>query len=242
MTAAAQFWHWLQQIRHWIITLGMQPLDLDKCKKKAISELHEAQKEYQQNKSLYRDDIHNTIKHLFTNRNTIIVDDEPLMAKLQKRRVHKKAPFHKESKESYGDGTITETLINIKDTVEIHNDDRILFVTGNYKDFSDIEERERLHTDIKDDLKQAGVNEIVSYVRSFNKLISVYLKCEVENANLAEEFEAELEAEAVEEERVHYLDFEDGLRESVGLTALGSFLNQVEDNFCESKFAPDVIE
>ena len=136
-----------------VITLGIQPLDLTECKKNAIQELHTVQKLYQQNKSLYRKDIHNTIGRLFSHRNTIIVYDESLMAKVQKRRVHKKAPFHKESKESYGDGTITETLINIKDVGEVHENDSIIFVTGNYKDFSDPADKNKLHPDIIEDLK-----------------------------------------------------------------------------------------
>ena len=225
-----------------VITLGIQPLDLTECKKNAIQELHTVQKLYQQNKSLYRKDIHNTIGRLFSHRNTIIVYDESLMAKVQKRRVHKKAPFHKESKESYGDGTITETLINIKDVGEVHENDSIIFVTGNYKDFSDPADKNKLHPDIIEDLKKVGLNKKVSYIRSFCKLISVDLKHEVENANLAEEFEAELEAEAAEEERSHYLDLEDDLRESAGLTALGGFTNQIEEGFCESEFALDTIE
>ena len=67
------------------------------------------------------------------------------MDKVIKRKIYKKAPFHKVEKESYGDGIIAETLININQFITISENDAIYFVTGNYKDFSDSNKKCELH-------------------------------------------------------------------------------------------------
>lgn len=221
-----------------ISTYRIDPLDLSEYKKKARAELCTAQTQFQKYKGDYQKDIRDTIDLLFTHNNTIAVDDESLMAKIQKRRVHKKAPFHKEGKESYGDGAITETLINIKRCTDIKAEDKIFFVTGNYKDFSDKDDKTKLHSDIVEDLKMVGLDSNVVYVESFGKLVCIYLKDNLENANLIEEFEAEMR----EEEKNFYRDIDDNLRESAGLTALGSFVTKLEESIPESEFASAMVE
>ena len=226
-----------------ISTYDMEPLDLTEYKKNARAELNKAQNQFNQHKVEYQKDIRKTIELLFNHDNTNMIDDEGLMSKVLKRRTYKRAPFHKESKESYGDGTITETLINLKSFIDIRPSDKILFVTGNYEDFSENKcNKENLHPHIAEDIKAAGLDSQVVYIRSFDRLISVYLRDNVKNADLAEEFEAEMNAEKKAEEDQYYQEIDDLERESVGLTALGSFVNQVEEEIPESQFAADVVE
>lgn len=221
-----------------ISTYSVVPLDLSEYKKNAREELHKAQIQYQQYKEDYRKDVSETVELLFQHSNTIKVNDEPLMAKIQKRRVHKKAPFHHEAKESYGDGAIAETLINITDSLQLSATDKILFVTGNYVDFSEPGNRQVLHSDIVEDLKSAGFEKQVTYIRSFNNLIHPYLEANINNANLLEEFEEELE----EEKERYNQELHDNLRESMGMKALGSFIGDLEQEIGQSEFADAIAK
>lgn len=222
-----------------VSTYDIDPLDLTEYKKSAREELHKAQELYQKHKNDYSKDIGRTINLLFSHNNTIFIDDEPLMAKIQKRRVHKRAPFHKESKESYGDGAIIETLISLGNRFQLEAEDKIYFVTGNYEDFSESKtKKDELHPDIIEDLKAEGLDLKVIYVRSFANLIHPHLEVSIEHADLIEEFEAELK----ENEESYYQDMDDIQRESAGLTPLGSFSGLIEDNIIESQFALDVID
>jgi len=85
------------------------------------------------------------------------------MPTVVRRKVYKRAPFHKETKESFGDGTIAETLINVRNVIEILPEDKIFFVTGNYQDFSDTEkDKDILHHHIAEDLNRAGIENQVT--------------------------------------------------------------------------------
>lgn len=212
-----------------ISTYDIDPLDLKECKTNARAELHKAQVQFQQQEADYQKYIRQTIELLFNHKNTIAIDDEDLMPRVLKRKIYKRAPFHKELKESYGVGTITETLINIKHMVQINAEDKIYFVTGNYKDFADTENNDNLHPHIVDDLKTEGLESHVIYIRSFGNLIYPNLKPNIENANLAEE-------------ENYYQELEDAQRESAGLTALGEFINRLEEGIPESDFATVVVE
>lgn len=79
-------------------------------------------------------------------------------------------------------------------------------------------------------------NEKVKYITSFGELIGVELKQEVNNANLKEEFEKEMQEQEEMDMEQLYAEVEDLERESVGLTALGSFENEFLESFCESQF------
>lgn len=163
----------------------------------------------------YQRDIQKVIELLFSHKNTIEIDDVDLISSVMRRRIYKRAPFHKEEKESFGDGTITETLVNIKNNVDVKPEDKVFFVTGNYQDFSETEkDKNRLHHHIEEDLQKAGLGTQVVYIRSFNYLIYPNLRPNIENANLVEEFEAEMKAE----EESLYRELDDDLRESAEFT------------------------
>lgn len=222
-----------------ISTYEMDPLDLTDYKKNARAELHKAQKIFQQKEADYQRDIQKVIELLFSHKNTIVIDDADLMSSVLRRRIYKRAPFHKEMKESFGDGTITETLVNVKNYVDVKPKDKIFFVTGNYQDFSETEkDKDKLHHHIVEDLQKSGLGAQVVYIRSFNNLIYPNLSTNIENANLVEEFEAEMK----EEEESFYRELDDDLRESAGLTPLGNFISQLEEGFTESQFVSDVLD
>lgn len=225
-----------------VATLNTTPLDLGEYKKRARAELNEALKIYESNKSLYRSDIFDTVNLLFTHKNTIVIEDISLMDVVLKRKIYKRAPFHKVEKESNGDGVITETLINIEKFIELASDDIIYFVTGNYTDFSSSKDKNILHEDILSDLAQSGVEKYVRYVRSFNCLVRKDLKDSVKNAKSLEELQRDLEAEEENYQRQFEEEMVDLERESFGFSSLSSFESQVEEQLSISTFAESMTE
>lgn len=238
-----------------VITYDIDPLDIMEIQENAKKELNKAKNEYIQHKKEYSKDIRDTIDRLFQHENTILIDDEQLMAKVLKRRVHQKAPFHKVKKESYGDGTITETLINIGELLptELTESDRIFFVSGNTSDFS-VSKKEDLagylsaddykklsekmvcnylHRDIHKDLIDAGLIDKVEYVTSLIELIHPHLESMISN-ELLSEFDQELEI--MEEE------YNDVLCERVGIESIGHFAANYEEEIRNSEFAQKMVE
>ena len=210
-----------------VATLKVDGLDLSEYKKNTRLELHKALTEFQSNKDVYKKDVMDTIELLFSHQNCILIDDITLMDKVIKRKFHQKAPFHKIEKESNGDGIITETLINIKQFITIAEEDKIYFVTGNYKDFSDTNQngKDILHRDIRCDLQKSGLEDKVIYTRSFGQLVSKELKGNLEHVKLLEE----LEEQQQEEEELYYAEMSDLERESAGLSSLASFDSNVDE-------------
>ncbi|RDU24181.1 PIN domain-containing protein [Anaerosacchariphilus polymeriproducens] len=155
-----------------VSTLTVEGLNLTDYKKNAIKELNEALTKFESNKSKYKEDIFDTVDMMLSHKNCVQLKDISLMDKVLKRKIYKRAPFHKVEKESNGDGVITETLININDFISITIEDIICFVTGNYKDFSDPENKNSLHNDILTDLEKNGIKENVHYVRTFGQLVN----------------------------------------------------------------------
>lgn len=225
-----------------IETYKIAGLDIEEYKKESRKQLNQALETFQSRKSVYRSELFNTMKMVFEHRNSIIIaDDDFLNNRVMRRRIYKKAPFHKEQKESFADGLITETLINLGKFIEIKTDDIIYFVTGNYTDFSDIGKKDMLHPHIIEDLERAGLNERIVYVRKFGQLIQKELIENVRNANLNEEFQKELEQEEEQERSIWESDCQDMIRESAGLSSLGEFESKLEDDLVDSNFQIDLV-
>lgn len=206
-------------------------IELNERKEKALNLLEDCLKEYNKKRDSSIKEVHGWLSLFFHNENTIIIDDISLMDLALKRRIYKKAPFHHESKESYGDGIITETLLNIKRFINIECDDIIYFVTGNTRDFSAPGNKKALHEDILKDLETNNLVKNVNYVTSLGVLVSSQLKLEYKgNIVLMDEVEKEL-ALRNHEEYLKDLD-----REYVGLPPLSSFNGMVENEFFSSKF------
>jgi len=217
-------------------------LDIQEYKKESTKQLNIAKEMFENNKGDYEKELTNIMELLFDHGNCILVEDDDFLNNaVLKRRIYKRAPFHIEAKESFADGLIAETLIHIKNYIQIETDDDIIFVTRNYKDFShSSSKKEELHPDIIEDLQREGV-ENLTYIGEFGRLIQEVLKENVENANLEEEFEKEMAvAEAEQEEQIR-LDYEDLYRESVGLSALSSFEDNFENAFFDSKFHDQMV-
>lgn len=184
----------------------------------------------------YNEKLHTLINSIFENDNSILINDnEELLNGALQRKIYKKAPCHYENKESYGDALITETLINLRDLIEIKEDDCIYFISDNIEDFSSKHlGKNYLHEHIAKDLIKNELIDMVNYRINFSKFIIEDLKEEIVNANLKEEFEKELEEEQAAEEAMYYSEHEDMLRESYGLSSLTSFDDWLRDKVSES--------
>lgn len=212
-----------------VSTLEMEGLDLSVYKKKARKELNDALTLFDSKREAYKADIFKSIDLIFGHKNCIQIEDISLMDGVLKRKIYKRAPFHKVEKESNGDGVITESLININQFVAINENDMIFFVTGNYKDFSNPNKKRELHPDILEDLQKENLIDIVKYVSSFQQLIGSELRDNVKNAELIEEMEEDMKERAREIAEQYESDIEDIIRESVGLSSLSSFERNVEE-------------
>lgn len=224
-----------------IATYKIQGLDIEEYKKEARKQLKQALEMFSQKKEQYKKELFQIIQEVFEHRNSIrVTGDSFLYEKVFKRRIYGRAPFHKELKESYADGLITEILINLTKFLELNEDDKIYFVTGNYKDFCDTEhDKTKLHPNILEDLKSQGIDEQVTYISNFGQLIKVELEDNVKTAQLTEEFEIDLRQQ--QEEEIWENDYKDMIRESAGLSSLSSFNSQMEDNLVDSEFYQDII-
>lgn len=192
---------------------------------------------FEENKETYLQGLKSLIEKVFNHRNTIIInEDESLIKSCYVRHMYKKAPFHIEGKESTADGMITETLINIGNYITVDDDSVVYFVTGNYTDFSDKNNKDILHSHIVQDLVRNGLDKKVLYIRTFHQLIGKSLVQEVTNANLKEEFEREMEEEEEQLRELQEMEYSDLYRESFGLSSLSSFEYNLEDSFVDSEF------
>lgn len=217
-------------------------LEVKDYKKKSKKELTILKEQYKSSHAQYLAEIHALVQKITQHPNSIIIEDSDVLnAACLQRRIYKKAPFHIEKKESYADGLIIETLLNIGDYVPLTEDDKIIFVTGNTNDFSDNIVKDKLHTDIEKDLAKRNLENKIIYVTQFNKLIAVALAAEVREANLYEEFEKELRENEEQDRLMLDAEIEDYERESVGLSSLGGFEENFLESFRESAFAESVI-
>ncbi len=215
-----------------------ESLNANENKKLATKQLKALKEKFKLNKALYLSKLNELIDEIFSHDNCIIIDDDDNIRSLcLKRKIYKKAPFHIDNKESFADGTITTTLINLKRFIDISDSDTIIFVTGNKTDFSDSKNKDILHADILDDLTKEELDKKVTYITNFGVLVRVELKDEVNRASLKEEFEKDLE----EEEYQQICDYNDSCRESVGLSSLSGFEDFFIDNFAESSFSKKIL-
>lgn len=225
-----------------VATYTIDGLNIQDYKKKSKQELAKAYDMYQQNEVKYKADLNKTIDMVFNHRNSIVIAcDDYLINAVTKRRIYKRAPFHIEQKESYGDGLIAETLINLGRYIQLKTSDEIFFVTGNYIDFCvDREHKTTLLTDIVEDIIKAGIPCPVRCINTFGQLIGKELKDNVKNANLSEEFENQLKAEQESELEEALMDIWNTDRSSVDLTPMDEYDEQVENNFIDSDFVNSV--
>ncbi len=227
-----------------VATYTIAGLDIQQYKKQSKRELAKAYEMYQKNEGKYRSDLEKTIDMVFDHRNSLIIPcDDFLCNAVTKRRIFKRAPFHIEQKESFGDGLIVETLINIQRYISLDIGDEVLFVTGNYIDFCiGKNAKTTLLPDIVNDIKASGVPCPVICINTFGQLIGKELRDNVENANLSEEFEKELQRQYDEDVEQLVMEARDMERESVDLTPMHSYSSKLEEDLIDSDFVTDIVK
>lgn len=196
----------------------------------------ELDEKFIKNREEFENVFKDKINYLFENKNCIqIEENENIIHKAIQRRIYKIKPFHydskNENKDSTADAVIIETLINIGDMITIERDDTIIFISRNWKDFSDDNKKELLHEDIQNSLDEKKLTNQVVYSIYFTKTLMKEFANEIEEIGLTEEWMLEAEIERKIELEESYLDIKNFERESAGLTSLsGDFESMISEN------------
>lgn len=183
--------------------------------------------EFHSNKDNYKYEYKELFSKLFYNSNSIIIEEtQDIIFKATQRKVYKRIPFHYEEKDinknCMADSIIIESLINIEEFIKLNKNDKIYFISRNFLDFSDKNDKNLLHDDIVSDLKLKGLEDKVNYRLMFTKMLLEDFKDEIELVGLTEQLESEAEYELQEEIKESYDLQEDLERESAGLSSLSS--------------------
>lgn len=223
-----------------IATYTIAGLDIQEYKNQSKQELAKAYTMYEKNEDKYKSDLIKTIDMVFNHKNSIIIPcDDFLINAVTKRKIYKRAPFHIDQKESYGDALIAETLINLGRYVPLESSDEIFFVTGNYIDFCvGKNDKTTLHPDIVNDINAENIPCKVNCINTFGQLIGKELKDNVESANLSAEFAEQYEEDMIQLE----IDIQNMDRESADLTRMDRYPYKLEEDLINSNFASDIIE
>lgn len=227
-----------------VATYTVAGLDIKEYKAHSRQELAKAYDMYQKNVPKYKEDLIKTINMVFEHRNSVFIAcDDFLSNAVTKRRIYKRAPFHIVQKDSFGDGLITETLINIGKYVSLESSDEVLFVTGNYTDFCvGKAEKTTLLPDIVEDIKAAGVPCQVKCINTFGQLIGKDLNENVRSANLSAEFAKELQEQYEADMEQYALDVQNMDRASADLTPMDGYAYKLEQELIDSDFVTSIIE
>lgn len=182
--------------------------------------------EFGKNEERYINDASHKITDLMRYKNVIrIEENSSLLLNVQKRKLYKLCPFHLEDKESWADAMIIETIINIRDFIEIQDEDQIYLVTRNHTDFSkgnSKEERDSIHPHIEEQLIEKDLLQLFHYRSLYTKTLLEDFSEEAKEANIYQSL-----MEGAEEERramieVLRQELHDMERESAGLASLSS--------------------
>ncbi|ABK60364.1 PIN domain-containing protein [Clostridium novyi] len=195
---------------------------------------------FDKNKESYIQEFKEKIATIFGNDNSILIEEtQDLILGVEKRKIYKRCPFHIKNKESSADALIVEILVNLNKFINFIEDDKVIFITKNFIDFSKSkskEEREIIHPDICDSLKENMLYDKFIYSIFYYKTLKEHFKEELE---VAEELETVIEEQVKEEEeeRKRHLEYIIDLdREECGLSELYSDYNVMEYINEDTKF------
>ncbi|MGR6763138.1 PIN domain-containing protein [Paenibacillus sp. T2-29] len=167
--------------------------------KAVVKETSKSLKEYklrmETNKENYMKGLSVRVNRLFS-KATIIKTDNDLVFNVAKRKLFKKCPLHT-NKQSDQDALIIETLLNIKNYIDIGPKDEIYFISRNYKDFSKSKaESDIFHDDIQHDLSEAGLIGTIKYRNLLFKTLKDDFDVEhITASEIQEEYDAFLVAQ-----------------------------------------------
>lgn len=203
------------------------------------SNLNVLVEEFDRNKATYKSQYKERFNKLFHHENTIILEENPdIVFKATQRSIYKKRPFHYNTKDiekdCLADAIIIESVINIDQLIkDMNKNDKIYFISRNPEDFSDENDKNSLHEDIRVSLQLNGMEDRVKYSTLFSKTLSDEFKDEIKSVGLTRELEVEAEKEYREELEELYFMEEDEKRESAGLISLSTDfeekLSELED-------------
>lgn len=110
--------------------------------------------------------------------------------KIVERALQRKKPFKSDGSSGYRDYLVWETCLNL---AEIYANEDVHFISSNTRDFSDSNEREKLHSDLLDDLKERKISaDRFHYWTSLKNFIDGYAKSIATNIDKRESIISEI--------------------------------------------------
>lgn len=159
--------------------------------KEICEKLNEYKNLHDQKKGQLKAIVEKLLDSIFSHKNTIIIkNDMDIIPKIIKRRIFKECPFHS-GKDAYADAIIVETLVNITKYIKLEQEDKVYFVSRNFEDFSESkEEREKLHSQIQQELKNNNLEDNIYYSIYFFRTLKTEFEVEYITAKqLEKEYE-----------------------------------------------------
>ena len=204
-------------------------------------DINEVKIQFDKNKQSYIKEFKEKIAIIFSNDNSIVIEEtQDLIWGVEKRKIYKRCPFHIENKESSADALIVEILVNLNKFINFTKEDKIIFITKNFIDFSkskDKGEKEIIHPDICDSLKENKIYDKFIYSIFYYKTLNEHFKEELVVADELENVIEEQIREEEEEGKRHLEYIRDLDREACGLSEL-----PCNDNIMESINESDEFE
>ena len=152
--------------------------------------------EFYKNSDSYEKHYKSLFDKIFTNKNSITVNENmDIILKAKQREIHKKRPYHyRENKDSVADAIIG-------DIIKLDKDDIIYFLSKNKKDFSEEKNKNILHKDIMKDIKEKSVFKNIEYRLNLAETLHKEFKKELDELGIAEELKKQYEEEMKELEK-----------------------------------------
>ncbi|CEN92961.1 Uncharacterised protein [[Clostridium] sordellii] len=201
--------------------------------KRNIKDLEE---EFKSNAEKFKEDARQIFKSIVKHKETISISETTeIMNKVTRRQLYKQKPFEyrNTNKDCMADAVIIETLIQIKNFIkDLSNGDKIYFVSQNYKDFCVSKTDKNFHSDIMEDIRSNGLEEIVCYRDYFTKMILDDFKEEIEDIGIDVEVREEYDVEEILKKAKKYYEYRHwGQVEGVEkIEAIGEMIISIDKN------------
>lgn len=139
------------------------------------------------NKDIHLTYLNDQINTIFSHPNTLeITEDIKHINEATRRIYYKKAPAHKETKNSNADALIVSLLLDVENIVSGFDklNDVVYFISDNTDDFSEAKKSPILHKHIQDDIDQLGLTKNIKYFINLSILMQSELKTVLANAGI----------------------------------------------------------
>ena len=127
-------------------------------------------------------------QEIFDHKNVISISEtSDMLENIRKKEIYKICPFHIADKSSYGDALIIEILLRSKEILNLNDNDKIYFISRNFKDFSSKVNKSNIHEDLEAEIEKLGLSSQIEYSINFVESLLNDFETEIENAKIHQE-------------------------------------------------------